>query len=35
MLKGITKREIEILDIIDEHVNLKGYPPSYREIAKE
>lgn len=33
MHKGITKRQKEVLEIINEHVIEKGYPPSYREIA--
>ncbi|MDQ0228739.1 LexA family protein [Metabacillus niabensis] len=33
MHKGITKRQKEVLEIINEHVDEKGYPPSYREIA--
>ncbi|PAD67130.1 hypothetical protein CHH83_20595 [Bacillus sp. 7586-K] len=34
MLKGITTRQREVLDIIIEHYDEKGYAPSYREIAK-
>ncbi|RPF55909.1 SOS-response transcriptional repressor LexA [Aquisalibacillus elongatus] len=33
-LKKLSKRQKEIFDFIVENVNLKGYPPSVREIAE-
>lgn len=33
MRKGITKRQREVLDVINKYVEEKGYSPSYQEIA--
>ncbi len=35
MTAGLTKRQQEILDFIREEVEVRGYPPSFREIAAE
>jgi repressor LexA len=35
MKNEITDRQQEILDFIQEFVNLKGFPPSFREIGKQ
>ena len=32
--KGLSKRQAEILDYIVRQINLKGYPPSVREIGE-
>ncbi len=32
-MKTLTKRQEEILEIIAEHLQEKGYPPSYQELA--
>ena len=31
---GLSKRQAEILDYIVRQINLKGYPPSVREIGE-
>ena len=31
---GLTSRQKEVLEFIDENLKDKGYPPSVREIAK-
>jgi repressor LexA len=33
MLKGLTRRQQQILDYIEDQVEAKGYPPSVREIG--
>lgn len=34
MHKGITTRQRDLLEIINDYYDEKGYAPSYREIAK-
>ncbi len=34
MAKGLTKRQRMVLDFIAQHVRERGYPPTYREIAR-
>ncbi len=34
-MKGLTRRQKEVLDFIDASVRSKGYPPSVREIAAQ
>ena len=35
MKNELTDRQKEILSFIEEHVSIKGYPPTFREIGKK
>jgi repressor LexA len=35
MKNELTERQQKILNFIQEHIHLKGYPPTFREIGKE
>ena len=34
MKNGLTDRQKEFLDFIQEYLDVKGFPPTFREIAK-
>lgn len=34
MMKGLTVRQQEVLELIGAHINIEGYPPTRQELAR-